>query len=122
MAKVLVCDDDPDLRYMIRYFLEKKGITVIEAENGKQAIEALAGRDFDALVIDLLMPIQDGYTTVSEVREDNDLKELPIIVLSSLAQEANVLRAFQVGASDFLKKPFSPEELYARLSRFLPGI
>jgi len=121
MSRVLVCDDDVELRYIVRYFLERKGIEVIEAENGKVATELLQAEVVDALVIDLLMPLQDGYTTVELLRKESSTKNLPIVVLSSMGQEDNLLRALKLGASDFLKKPFSPEELYLRLLRFLPA-
>jgi DNA-binding response OmpR family regulator len=122
MPKVLICDDDVEMRFIVRYFLERKKMEVVEAEQGRQAVELLQEQSFDALVIDLLMPIQDGFTTVSFIRENLLMRDLPIIVLSSMGQEENLLRALQLGATDFLKKPFSPDELYLRLTRLLPSV
>jgi DNA-binding response OmpR family regulator len=122
MPHILITDDDPELRTISRFFLERKGLQVSEAENGLQAVEMISNSDYDAVVLDLLMPIQDGFTTLGEIRKLERGKHIPVIVLSSLAQEANVLRALQLGASDFVRKPYSPDELYMRLKRLVPAL
>lgn len=120
-ARILITDDDPEQRSLSRYFLEHRGYEIDECVNGAEAVERLSKEHFDLLVLDLLMPIQDGFTTLQQLRSQDFGKDIPIIVLSSLAQEANVVRALQLGATDFLRKPFSPEELYFRVARFVPN-
>jgi DNA-binding response OmpR family regulator len=114
-------DDSTDLREILRFFLEKKNFEVIEASDGREAMEALRRHKPDCVVLDLLMPIQDGYVTLEEIRANEYYRDLPVLVLTSLGREANIIRAFKLGASDFLKKPFSPEELYFRIIKMLPA-
>jgi len=121
MVRVLITDDDAELRALVRYFLERKGVEVDEVENGAEAVARIQnGHNYSAMVLDLLMPIQDGFTTLEQVRQID--RNIPVIVLSSLSQENNVLRALKMGATDFLRKPFSPDELYFRIRRFVPEL
>jgi CheY-like chemotaxis protein len=119
MPKILVCDDDQEMRYLLRCFMELKGISVIEATNGKEAVERLRSEQVDAVLLDLLMPIQDGFSVLQQLREDPATRSLPVVVLSSLGDEESRLRALREGASDFVKKPFNPEELTMRVIRLL---
>jgi two-component system alkaline phosphatase synthesis response regulator PhoP len=120
MIKALIVDDNEDLREIVRFFLERRQIAVVEASDGRDAVDKLRETRPDCVVLDLLMPIQDGFVTLEQIRNDPEFSELPVLVLSSLGREASVIRAFKLGATDFLRKPFSPEELYYRIVRILP--
>lgn len=120
MIRVLIADDSPDLREIVRFFLEKKGFEVIEASDGQSALaKALEVRP-DCIILDLLMPIQDGFVTLEEIRKHAQLADTSVIILSSLSREQTIVRVFKAGACDFIKKPFSPHELFFRIVRALP--
>lgn len=97
-------------------------LEIDEAENGLIACQYLQDREYDLVLLDLLMPIQDGFQTLAKMRESSKGKHLPILVVSSMHQEIHVLRALKLGATDFVRKPFSPEELALRIRNHVPKI
>jgi two-component system, OmpR family, response regulator len=118
---VLVVDDDPHIREVLRFTLEKEGMTVIEADNGKSGLaEALAHRP-ELLVLDIMMPEMSGLDLCREFRKTS---ETPIIFLSSRDEELDRIIGLEIGGDDYLTKPFSPRELVARIrvifKRLLP--
>ena len=116
---VLVCDDDPLLLDLLEYKLGMRGYAVRRALNGEEALSGLAEARPDIVVLDAMMPIIDGFEVLRRVREDDSLKDIPILMLTARKQERDVVSALELGASDYLVKPFSPEELVARLARLL---
>lgn len=116
---VLICDDDPLLLDLLEYKLGARGYAVRRAGNGEQALTAL-GRDLpDIVVLDAMMPVIDGFEVLRRIKEDEALKALPVLMLTARKQERDILSALELGASDYLVKPFIPEELVVRLGRII---
>lgn len=110
--KVLVVDDESLIRDVIREYLEIEGYQVVEAENGKEALECVRKEDFDIMIMDIMMPKMDGYQACREIKKE---KEIPCIMLSARGEEYDKLFGFDLGIDDYMTKPFSPKELVARI-------
>lgn len=116
---VLVADDDPDILDLVRYRLERSGYEVAVARDGLQAVQ-LAGELSPSLaVLDVMMPSLNGFEVTRRLREDPATREIPVILLTARAQEADVQEGFDAGADDYIRKPFSPRELSARVQAVL---
>jgi len=116
---VLVCDDDDLLLELLKFRLSAKGYEVRTARNGKEAIDSANAESPDAIVLDAMMPVIDGYEVLRQIREAPHMRHLPIIMLTARKGEKDIVEALELGASDYLAKPFIPEELTARLTRLL---
>ena len=116
MAKVLIVDDEQKIRAVIREYAEWNGYEVSEATNGMEAVEFCKQNDCDVIVMDVMMPKLDGFSTVKEIKKT---KDIPVIMLSARAEEYDKLFAFEVGVDDYMIKPFSPKELMARIAVIL---
>lgn len=115
---VLLADDDELLASLLTFRLRKGGYTVHHSGNGKEVKEYLNSNRPDIIVSDIMMPYFSGIELINYVRKDLSL-DIPIIIISSAGNEENVLNAFELGANDFISKPFSPSELLVRLTREL---
>jgi DNA-binding response OmpR family regulator len=116
---VLVADDDPDILDLVRYRLERSGYAVATATDGGEAVR-LAGELSPALaVLDVMMPGLTGFEVTRKLRDDPQTARIPVILLTARAQEADVQEGFAAGADDYLRKPFSPRELSARVQAVL---
>lgn len=109
-TKVLLVEDEEKLREMIRVYLNANGIRVKEAENGQEAKQLLQQESFDVIVLDLMMPVMDGFAFLQEYSGVT-----PVLVLSAKSQVEDKLRGFQFGIDDYLTKPFDLRELTARI-------
>ena len=116
MSRVLVVDDEQKIREVIREYAEWNEHEVTEATNGMEAVELCKENDFDVIIMDVMMPKLDGFSTVKEIKK---FKDIPVIMLSARAEEYDKLFAFEVGVDDYMIKPFSPKELMARISVIL---
>lgn len=116
---ILICDDDDLLLELLQHRLGARGYRVMLARDGREAIEQARKQQPDAVVLDAMMPVVDGYQVLRRFREDPALAKVPIIFLTARKQEEDIVEALKLGASDYLAKPFIPEELLARLSRLL---
>jgi DNA-binding response OmpR family regulator len=116
---ILVADDEEDLRELVSYRLSRSGYEVVEAVDGQEALELATERTPDLMVLDVMMPRLDGYELTRRVREQDSLRGVPVILLTARSQESDVSRGFDVGADDYLKKPFNPDELVARVRAVL---
>lgn len=112
MAHILVADDEPRIRAVIREYAEFSGYTVEEACDGMEAVEKAREHAFDAIVLDIMMPRLDGYSACKEIKKNQDV---PVIMLSARGEEYDKLFGFEIGIDDYVVKPFSPKELMARL-------
>ena len=121
MRSILVVDDQPAVRRLLRALLEMAGFEVTEAEDGAWALEAVRTQQPDLVVLDIMMPRVDGWKVLTEIREDPDLTELPVIVLTAKGQPRDRLRGWEVGCDAYIPKPFDPpeclDEVHAVLSR-----
>jgi DNA-binding response OmpR family regulator len=115
MARVLVVDDDPDVRQLVEMKLRLDGIETLTATNGQEALDVLATNDVDLVVLDLMMPVMDGIETCRRIREAEDTADLPVIMLTAKAQASDIQIGFSTGATDYVVKPFSPRELLSRV-------
>jgi two-component system cell cycle response regulator len=116
---VLVVDDERFNRMVLRRALEAEGHQVTEAENGRAALDALAARPADVVLLDIMMPVLDGYETLAAIKADPELAHVPVIIISSVDEIASVVRCIEMGATDYLPKPFEPAILRARLESSL---
>jgi two-component system KDP operon response regulator KdpE len=114
--RVLVCDDDPQILRALRVVLREAGYEVIPAETGEEALDRAAVRPPEAAILDLMLPGIDGVEVCRRLR---DWSDMPVIVLSAVDEEAEKVRALRTGADDYVTKPFSPDELIARLEAAL---
>ena len=115
-ARILVIDDEPQIRRSLQVNLEGKGYAVAAAADAGQALQAIANRAPDVIVLDLLMPGMDGIALTRRIREHSTV---PIIVLSAIGDERKKVEALELGADDYVTKPFSTEELLARIRSVL---
>ena len=112
VANILVCDDDKDIVEAISIYLEQEGYVVFKAYDGLEAINMLRSQPVDLLIIDIMMPKLDGIRATLKIREENPL---PIIILSAKSEDADKILGLNVGADDYVTKPFNPLELVARV-------
>ena len=120
-GRVLVVDDERLNRMILRRALESQGHTVDEAENGRVALERLAAGPVDLVLLDLVMPELDGYATLAAIKADSALGHLPVIIISSVEELDSIVRCIEMGATDYLPKPFQPAILRARVDASLAG-
>lgn len=112
MAKILVCDDDKDIVEAIDIYLTQEGYEVLEAYDGDEAIRVLKNNEVDLLIMDVMMPRLDGIRATLKIREN---MSLPIIILSAKSEDADKILGLNIGADDYMTKPFNPLELVARV-------
>lgn len=115
-AHILVVDDEAGLRQLVRLYLEKEGMIVTEAASGREALEKIKENSFDLMILDLMMPDGDGWSVARVVSQGMDL---PMIMLTARGDEIDRLTGFELGADDYVVKPFSPRELVARVKALL---
>ncbi len=116
MYKILVVDDEINIRELIKKYASFEGHEVEDASNGLEAIEKVKSHDYDIIVMDIMMPELDGFTAVKEIRK---IKMIPIIMLSARGEEYDKLHGFDLGVDDYVVKPFSPKELMMRINAIL---
>lgn len=116
MKNILIVDDEPDIREILRYNLEKAGFNIAEAVSGDDALNKLS-KDLDLAILDIMMPGKDGYEVCRKIREQGNT--VPIIFLTAMDREFDEVRGLEVGGDDYVKKPFSPKMLIARINAIL---
>ena len=116
MAEILIVDDEVNIRKVVREYAEFEGYVVTEAENGMDAVNICREKDFDLIIMDVMMPRLDGYSACKEI---NKTKNIPVIMLSARGEEYDKLFGFEIGVDDYVVKPFSPKELMARVKAVL---
>lgn len=112
MYNVLVCDDEKDIVSALRIYLTSEGYQVFEAFNGKEAIEIVKNKEIHLVLMDIMMPILDGISAMVEIRKTSNL---PIILLTAKGEDTDKILGLNVGADDYITKPFNPVELQARV-------
>jgi DNA-binding response OmpR family regulator len=118
--KILVAEDEPVMLKTIELRLRKDGYIIIGVTNGRDALAMIDLEQPDLIITDIMMPYSSGLEVISKVKSAQ-YKKTPVIVLSAMGQENVVLEAFNLGADDFITKPFSPNELSVRVKRLLPA-
>ena len=113
---ILIADDEPEIRTLLRLYLENENYQIIEAENGKQALELLKKEHVDLCLLDIMMPEMDGYHVLQELRKTSNI---PVMILSAKDADSEKILGLNLGADDYLAKPFNLSELNARLKSVL---
>ncbi|MFW6306363.1 MAG: response regulator transcription factor [Bacillota bacterium] len=114
MKKILVIDDEENIRELIKFNLESAGYSVETAENGKKGLDKL-DNSVNLVVLDLMLPVMDGLTVCRQIRSNDRYRQLPIIMLTAKGEEVDRILGLEMGADDYITKPFSPRELIARI-------
>lgn len=117
--RILVCDDDEMLVDLLQYRLEARGFDVLIARDGGEALAMAEGQLPDAIVLDAMMPVMNGEQVLRSLRAGETGKDIPVIMLTARRQERDIVGALELGANEYMIKPFIPEELITRLSRLL---
>jgi signal transduction histidine kinase len=121
-GRILVVDDEMINRVVLSTNLQESGYIVEMAEDGQQALEMLSAQPFDVVLLDLIMPRMDGYQVLAQMRDDDALRRIPVIVISSADEIESIVRCIEMGATDYLTKPFNPVLLHARLNASLASL
>lgn len=116
-VKILIVDDEPLIRDALAFKLTKEGYTVETAEDGEKAIEKIDNESYDIVISDVMMPFISGFELLKILKERGT--QAPVLLLTSLNSENAVLKAFELGADDYMTKPFSPKELSSRIKKLL---
>ena len=119
MYSVLIAEDENDIRDLISYNLERESIDTLLAKDGLEALNVAKERGADLIILDLMLPLMDGFTVFKELRLDSRTKDIPVIMLTAKAQLDDVIAGLEMGADDYLTKPFSPKELVLRVKALL---
>lgn len=115
-SKILIVDDEEHIRELIRFYLDKEGFSVVQAASGEEALHLLENEYIDLAIVDIMMPVMDGFQLVEEMKE---MKDIPVIMLTAKSQSADKLRGFSLGIDDYVTKPFDLDELLARVKTIL---
>lgn len=115
-VKILIVEDEDRMRRLIGDYLKKEGYTLIEAENGRLALEKFFNDNIDLVILDIMLPEYDGWTVMREIRKESNV---PIIILTARSEESDELFGFELGADEYVTKPFSPKVLVARVKALL---
>ena len=116
--KILIVDDEPNVRRLVRTILSKDFI-VLEAEDGKQAIDIACTQKPDLILMDIMMPRMDGYTACSAIKNDPTTRSIPVLMLTAIGFELNVKLSQQMGADAYMTKPFNSQALLDKIAQFL---
>ena len=119
MIRVLHVDDEAPIRLLVRFNLEAEGMEVIEAANGRTGVQLAKREQPDLILLDVMMPVLDGWQAAEELAKDQDTHEIPIVFLTAQAGLRNCVRGFDLGAVDYIFKPFNPAELAPRIRGLL---
>lgn len=119
MTKILVAEDDTDIRELIVLTLQFNGFGVVQAEDGQQAVDIAAAGDIDLILMDVRMPRMTGFQACEKLKTMESTKDIPVIFLSAKGQESEIATGLQAGAADYLLKPFAPDELIKTIKRVL---
>ena len=113
MKNILVVDDEEKIRIVIKKYAEFEGYNIVEAGDGMEAIDKFKEESFDLVILDVMMPELDGFSTCRELKK---IKDVPVIMLSARGEEYDKIHGFELGIDDYVVKPFSPKELMMRMN------
>jgi DNA-binding response OmpR family regulator len=117
--RVLVAEDEPDIRQLITYSLQFAGFTVVQAVNGEDAVNKATKEQPDLILLDVRMPKMNGYEACAALKEQSSTKRIPVVFLSARGQETEIKYGLELGAEEYILKPFAPDELYKRVTAIL---
>jgi DNA-binding response OmpR family regulator len=118
---ILIADDDGDVLDLVRFRLDQGGYRTITAANGAEALDLARERLPDLCVLDVMMPRMNGFEVVQALREARHTEDIPVLLLTATVQDRDIAHGLEVGANDYLRKPFDPQELQARVEALIDG-
>ncbi|MDK1029033.1 MAG: response regulator [Anaerolineae bacterium] len=119
MAKILIAEDEPDIRELVAFILQFAGYDVVTGTNGEEAVQLAKSESPDLILLDVRMPRMTGYDACRQIKADPNLKNVPVVFLSAKGQEAEVQDGMEAGAEEYLLKPFAPDHLTERVRSIL---
>ena len=119
MSSILVAEDEPQTAQLIEYKLKQQGYAVTIVSNGEQALKMVGVSRPALIVLDGMMPVMDGFEVLRRLKDDAAMRNIPVIMLTARSRERDVVTGLELGASDYIIKPFSPAELVARVNKVL---
>ena len=122
MPKILITEDETDIRQLIFFTLQFAGFEVVQGKNGEEAVVLSKQEKPDLILMDVRMPKMDGFTAATQIKADPETAHIPIIFLSAKGQDVEIEQGLEVGAVDYLLKPFNPPELIDRIKSTLSGL
>lgn len=117
--KILIVEDDPNIKQLVLFKLKNSGYEVFATSNGIEALDFLKNNAADLIITDVMMPLMSGKELIIELKKNPSTKNIPTIMLTSRTLEKEVVEGLSLGADDYIKKPFSPQELLARVKKIL---
>lgn len=117
--KIVLAEDEPQIARFTIFKLEREGYEVIWEKDGGAAFESIKANHPDLVLLDIMMPVMDGYQVLKKMKEDENLMNIPVIMLSAKGQERDIIKGFDLGSEDYIVKPFRPAELVARIKKIL---
>ncbi len=117
--KILIADDSATIRKLVGFTLKFKGYNVLTANNGKEAWDMLQNEKCNLVIIDILMPVMDGFQLLSKIKSEEKLKNIPCVILTVEGDEASKQKGKEFGADSYLVKPFQPQQLLAKVKEFV---
>ena len=122
MQTILIAEDEKDIRQLVSFNLERESFSTISSGDGKTALTLARSNIPDLIILDLMLPIMDGFEVFKELRLDSRTKDIPVIMLTAKAQLDDIIAGLEMGADDYLTKPFSPKELMLRVKALLKRV
>jgi DNA-binding response OmpR family regulator len=117
--KVLIVDDEPSIIVALQFLMEQNGYATVVAFSGEEAMEAVAAHHPDLILLDIMLPVVDGFEVCQRVRENPDWNNIRIVLVTALGNEANVTKGLDLGADAYITKPFSNADLVAKVKELL---
>jgi DNA-binding response OmpR family regulator len=119
MTKILVAEDDPMTLQLIKFKLQQNGYAIVTAKDGEAALNLVQSEKPDLVILDGMMPMLDGFEVLHRMKATPDLKSIPVVMLTARTQDSDMQRGMELGAADYVNKPFSPTELLNRVRKVL---
>ena len=113
--RILIIEDDPEIQEMLKYAFAREGWKLIQAKTGEEGIDILRKEEVDCIILDIMLPGMDGFKTLKKIRENKNYKNIPIVMCTARGEEADVVAGLELGADDYVVKPYSPRVLAARI-------
>jgi two-component system, OmpR family, alkaline phosphatase synthesis response regulator PhoP len=117
--KIVLAEDESHIARLITFKLEREGYEIHWAADGGSALEKVKEVIPDLVLLDIMMPVMDGYEVLKNIKRDDSLKDIPVIMLTAKSQEQDIIKGFDLGSEDYIVKPFKPAELAARIKKIL---
>lgn len=117
--KILLVEDDPQIRGLVNLLLKHEGVEITEACDGGETMERLAAETYDCIVLDIMMPVLDGYEVLRRIRTETVNQHTPVVLLTSRTQDSDILKGYALGATLYITKPFEPEDLVAQVHQLI---